>query len=128
MKDFQLTSATSSFSKFTGEEFKQLACRIHDDFYQGRVILFEGFNEMQKLYNAFVHQSEIIHDHNRRINEVTRAFDNLVDWKKYIKDTPKYFLVCDKLKLKKIQVSIETWENVCDLVESIIKDGQVDCM
>ena len=33
----------------------------------------------------------------------------------------------DKLKLKRIHVSIETWENVCDLVESIIKDGHVDC-
>ena len=27
----------------------------------------------------------------------------------------------------KIQVSIETWENVCDLVDSILKDGQMAC-
>ena len=31
-KDFQLASSTSSFSKFTKEEFKQMAYKIHDDF------------------------------------------------------------------------------------------------
>ena len=86
LKDFQLASATSSFSKFTGEEFKHLACRIHDDFHQEMVSMFEGFNETQELYNAFERQSDILHDHNRRRNEATRAFDNLVDWQKYIKD------------------------------------------
>ena len=45
----------------------------------------------------------------------------------YIKDRPEDFPVLDKIKLKRIQVSIETWENICDLVESIIKDGLVDC-
>ena len=45
------TSSTSSFSKFT-EEFKQLACKVHDQFYQGIINLYEGFNEMQELYNS----------------------------------------------------------------------------
>ena len=40
LKDFQLTSATSSFSKFTEEELKQLACMIHDNVYQRMFSLF----------------------------------------------------------------------------------------
>ena len=50
-----------------------------------------------------------------------------MDWNKYIKDIQDNLLILDKLKLKKIEVSIEIWENACDLVESIIKDGQVAC-
>ena len=65
-KDLQLVSVTSSFSNFTREEFKQLAYRIHDDFYQGMVSLFEWFNEMQEIHNAFEPQYDILHDHNRR--------------------------------------------------------------
>ena len=102
MKDFQLASATSSFSKFTREEFKQLACRIHDDFYQGMVILFEGINEIHELYNAFEHQYDILNDHNRRRNEETRDFNNLVNSQKYIKDRPEDFSILDKIKLKRI--------------------------
>ena len=51
----------------------------------------------------------------------------MVNSKKYIKDRLKDFPFLDNLKLKRIQVSIETWENVCDLVDSIIKDRQVAC-
>ena len=47
LKDFKFISVTSSFSKFTKEEFKQLAYRIHDDLYQRMVSLFEGLNVMQ---------------------------------------------------------------------------------
>ena len=38
---------------------------------------------------------------------------------RYIKDRPNDFPVLDKGKLKRIQVSIETWESICDLVEFI---------
>ena len=66
------------------------------------VSLFEGFNEIQKLYNAFENQSNILHNHNRRINEVIRDFDNLIDWKKFMKDRAEDLAVFDKLKLKRI--------------------------
>ena len=82
---------------------------------------------MWELYNPFEQQSDIIHDHNTRINEATRDFDNLVDWKKFMKDITEDLAVFDKLKLKRIQVLIETGENICDLVECIIKDGHVAC-
>ena len=56
--------------------------------------------------------------------EAARAYDNIIDWHKYIKERPEDLPMMDKLKLKKIEVIIETWEGICDLVESIIKDGQ----
>ena len=82
---------------------------------------------MRERYNPFEHQFNIIHDHNTRINEAIRDFDNLIDWKKFMKDRAEDLAVFDKLQLKRIQVSIETGENICDLVESIIKDGHVAC-
>ena len=33
----------------------------------------------------------------------------------------------DKIQANKTKVTIETWEGICDAVESIIKDGQVTC-
>ena len=57
--------------------------------------------------------------------ETSKAFDNILDWKKHIRDIPHDFLVMDKLLTKKTEVTIETWESICDVVESIIKDGDV---
>ena len=35
--------------------------------------------------------------------------------------------ILDKIKLMRIKISLEYWENVCESVESTIKDGQVAC-
>ena len=78
IEDFQFVSVTSSFSKFTEEEFKQLAYKIHEDFYQRMVSLFEGLNEIQEMYNKFELHSDLLHDHNQRRNEETSIL--LIPW------------------------------------------------
>ena len=56
-----------------------------------------------------------------------KSYDNLVEWKRYIKGRPKNVPILDKIKLRRINISLESWENVCESVESTIKDGQVAC-
>ena len=100
---------------------------IHDEIYQRMVDLFKGLSEMQETYNSFERQSDLLYDHNQKRNEETRAYDTLVDWHKYIRDRSHDLPVLDKIKLKRFKISLETWENVCELVESIIQDGNVAC-
>ena len=57
----------------------------------------------------------------------TKVFDDILDWKKHIRDRPHDFPIMDKIWTKKTEVTIETWESICDAVESIIKDGQAAC-
>ena len=102
LKGLQHASTTSSFSKFTGEDFKQLACKIHDQFYQGMVNLYKGFNDMEELYNSFEHHSEVLNENHKRRHEETKSYYHILEWKKYIKDTPEDLPILDKLKLKKI--------------------------
>ena len=44
---------------------------------------------------------------------------------KHIRDKPHDFPDMDKLQTKKIEVTIKTWETICDAVEFIIKYGKV---
>ena len=91
------------------------------------VNLFKVFNEMHELYNAFEHQSNVLHDHHRRRKDATIDYDHIIDWNNYIKERPDDLPILNKPKLKKIEVTIETWESICDVVESIINYGQVAC-
>ena len=36
-------------------------------------------------------------------------------------------LILDKIKLRRINIFLESWENVCELVESTIHDGNIAC-
>ena len=71
------------------------------------VSLFEGLSEMQETYNTFELHYDLLYDHNQRRSEAIRAYDTLVDWHKYIRDKPNDLPVLDKIKLKRIQISIE---------------------
>ena len=82
---------------------------------------------MQELYNTFECQSDIPRDHYTRRRVASNAFENVLDWHKHIKDMPHDFIVMGKIHTKKTEVTIETWETICDGVESIIKDGQMAC-
>ena len=86
---------------------------------------FEGLNEIQETYNAFENQYDLLYDHNQRRKEESKAYDNLVDWKRYMKERPEYVPILDKIKLRRIKISLESWETVCELVDSTIQDGQV---
>ena len=87
--------------------------------------LFEGLNEMKETNNSFEWQSNLIYDHNQRRKEATKAYDNLVDWKRYIKERPEDVTILDKIKLRRIKISLEYWENVCESLYSTIQDGKV---
>ena len=85
--------------------------------------IYRGFNEIQELYNTFDSQSEILQDHNTRRRETTKAFDNVLDWQKHIKDKPHDLPIMDKLQTRKTDATIETRESIWDAVESMINDG-----
>ena len=79
LKESQLVSPTSSFSRLTTKEFKQLAYRVHDEFYQSMANLYVGFNEMQELYNSFKRQSNVLQDHHTCRRAASKAFNNILD-------------------------------------------------
>ena len=89
--------------------------------------LYKGFNKIQELYNTFECQYDILQDHNTHRRVASNAFDNVLDWKKNIKQRLHDFPLVNKLQNKKTKVTIDTWESICDSMESIIKDGQMAC-
>ena len=64
----------------------------------------------------FERQYESLQDHNTRRREATKDFDNVLDWNMHIRDIPHDFPLMDKIQTKKIEVTIETCESICDIV------------
>ena len=55
------------------------------------------------------------------------ALDQVRGWKKHIKERPNGLRILDKLKLKKTEVCIQTWEAMCDSVEAVVNVGKKVC-
>ena len=72
------------------------------------VDLFEGLNAIRETYNSFEHQSDVLYDHSQRRKDVTKDFDDLVDWHRYIRNKHEDVPILDKIKLRRINISLES--------------------
>ena len=89
--------------------------------------LYTCFDEMQGLLDKFTKHSKTLEDHHDRMRETSTALEQVTGWKNHIKEIRHGLPILDKLQDKKTEVSIETWEGICDLVESLINAGQKVC-
>ena len=85
---------------------------------------FQGLNEIQETYNTFECQFEPLYHPSQKKKEATKSYDDMVDWQRCIKDKPKDVPILYNIKLRRIKISLESWENVCESVESTIQNGQ----
>ena len=56
------------------------------------------------------------------MNEVIKALYDVMDWQNIIEDKPENVAVLHKMKIRRIKFSLESWENVCEIVESMIQE------
>ena len=67
---------------------------------------------------------EINHDETK---ETSRDFEQVIDWQMHISDRPHDMPIMDKLQAKTSEVTIDTWETMCDSIKSIFREGQSVC-
>ena len=78
LKESQLSLATSSFSTLTVEEFKQLGCRVNEQYRHSMISLYTEFGEMQELYNSFEEHSNVLQDHRAQKTLAIKAFQDMI--------------------------------------------------
>ena len=78
-------------------------------------------------HNSSGKHSETLETHHDQTKATSRDFEQVIDWKMHILDRPHDMPILDNLQAKTTEVTIETWDNICDLVEAIIIEGQSAC-
>ena len=82
---------------------------------------------MQGLYDKFSKHFETVEDHHDWIRKAFAALEQVTSWKKHIKERTNDLPILDNLQLKTTEVSIHTWEGICDSVEGLTSSGQMVC-
>ena len=119
LKDAQVASKGLCFLDMTPDDFKQVLYKLQEEFQQAMIDLYTSFDEMQELYNKFSKHFETVEDHHDWIRKASAALDQVTSWKNHIEERPNGLPILDKLQLKTTEVSIQTWEGICDLVEGL---------
>ena len=78
--------------------------------------LYTTLCEIQELYKTFEEQSHVLKDHDTRKPVAMKALENVTGWKIHMRDKANDIPIMDKLQVKKVEVTFETWGRICDAV------------
>ena len=90
------SAASSSFSKFSKEEFKELAIRINREHYCLVYDLFKTLDNIFETHTVFDKMSVVLEDLVEKRKQDSKAFDEVVDWQRYMKDKPENIIFLTK--------------------------------
>ena len=116
LKQLQISSAASSSSTLTVEEFKQFACRVNEQYHQFMTSLYTALCEIHELYKTFEEQSHVLEDHDTRKTVAIKVLENVTGQKIHMRDKAKDIPIMDKVQVKKVEVTFETLGSLCDAV------------
>ena len=87
-EDATASATSSSFFKFFWEEFKELALRTNREHHELISELFNTFDNIFKTDVTFDKMSLALEDLVNKRTQASKAYDEVVDWKMYMKYKP----------------------------------------
>lgn len=85
-EDAIASAASSSFSKFSKEEFKELAIGINREHYCLVCELFKTLDNIFETHIVFDKMSVVLEDVVEKRKQASKAYDEVVDWQRYMKE------------------------------------------
>ena len=84
-EDATASAASTSFSRFSQEEFKELAIKTNQEHYDLITELFETVNDIYETHIASGQMSIVLEYQVEKREQASKAYDAILDWKRYMK-------------------------------------------
>ena len=126
-EDATASAASSIFSRFTQQEFKELAIWTNQEHHELLTELFQTLNDIFETHISFRNMSFILEDQVAKREQASKAYDDILDWKRYMKDKPENIIILSSFQLKKVRTVLHAWLDLNEMVEDTIKKAQVVC-
>ena len=85
-EDAIASAASSSFSKFSQEEFKDLVIQTNWEHHDLVIELFKTLDNIFETHMTFDRMSVVLEDLVEKRQQASKAYDEVTDWKRYMKD------------------------------------------
>ena len=100
-EDATASVASSSFSKFSQEEFKELAIRTNREHYDLICELFKTLDDIFETHVVFEKMSVVLEDLIKKRQQASKAYEEVTDWKRHMKDMPNTITLLTTFQFKR---------------------------
>ena len=104
-----------------------MAIKINEDHYELITELFHNLNDIYETHIAFGQMVVVLEYHMEKRGKASKAFDQIVDWKRYMKDKPENIIILSSFQLKKVRTVLHSCLDLNEMVKETIKKAQAMC-
>ena len=119
-EDATASAASSSFSKFSQEEFKEIAIRNNKERFDLVCELFRTLADIFETHTVFDQMSLVLEDLIEKRKHASKAYDEFTDWKRYMKERPNNITLLTPFQFKGAKTIMIDWEDLDDTVAEAI--------
>ena len=98
-EDATASAASSSFSKFSQEEFKELSIRTNSEHFDLVCELFKTLADIFETHMVFDKMFVVLEDLIEERKQASKAYDEVTDWQRYMKDNLRIYVSEDGMQL-----------------------------
>ena len=120
-EDATASAASSSFSKFSREEFKELSIWTNREHHDLVCELFKTLDNIFETHMDFDKMSVVLEDLVEKRQQASKAYDEVIDWQRYMKDKLDNATILTNFQLKRIRTILRAWKDLYELVAEAIK-------
>ena len=120
-EDATTSAASSSFSKFFQEEFKDLALQTNMEHYDLVSELFKNLDSFFETHVTFDKMYVVLEVLVEKRQQDSKAYDEVTDWKRYMKDKTDNVIIFTNFKFRKIRTILRAREYLNETVTEAIK-------
>ena len=89
--------------------------------------MFNTLPEILETNGAFREMSDTVEEQIANIQQYSKAYDDILDWQRYMKDILEDITILSSFHLKKVKTVVHVWINLNEMIKDTIQKAQPIC-
>ena len=89
--------------------------------------MFNTLADILETNGAFREMSDTVEEQIANIQQYSKAYDDILDWQRYMKDRLEDITILSSFHLKKVKTVLHVWLNLNEMIEDTIQKAQPIC-
>ena len=116
-EDATASAASSTFFRFSKQEFQYLAIQVNQEYHYLITEMFRTLDDIFETYVSFDKSFVTLETQTANREQYSKAYDAIVDWRRYMKDKPEGITILSSFQLKNVRTVLCAWLDLNEMIE-----------
>ena len=116
-EDATTSAASSAFSRFSQQDFKDLAIQTNQEQHELLIELFKTLDDILETHVSFGKMFVALENQVAKGEQASKDYDVILDWQRYMKDRLENITILSSFQLNNVRTVLRAWLDLNEMIE-----------